>query len=70
MNRWVDIEGELTEYRRPRGKLVVKRKHPAQTGYVLDLYANESKATQSSGRLSKCYSFKRSMMEQRMLWHT
>lgn len=44
MQRWVDGEGFVTEYRRPRDGLVVKRKHPSATGYVDDLYANESKA--------------------------
>lgn len=44
MQRWADAEGMVTEYRRPRDKLVCKRKHPAQTGYLTDLYANESKA--------------------------
>src|SRR5438045_2699476 len=44
MRRWIDTEGKLTEYRRPRDKLIVKRKRPAETGYVVDLYANESKS--------------------------
>lgn len=40
MRRWVDADGMVTEYRRPRTELIVKRKHPAQTGYIVDLYAN------------------------------
>lgn len=43
MRRWADAEGSVTEYRRPREKLVRKRKYPGQTGYIIDLYANENK---------------------------
>lgn len=44
MNRWTDQEGLLTEYRRPVGNLTSKRKYPAQTGYITDLYANTNKS--------------------------
>jgi hypothetical protein len=43
MERWVNSDGKVTEYRRPRDKLVCKTKYPAETGYMVDLYANESK---------------------------
>jgi hypothetical protein len=44
IQRWADADGNVTEYRRPRNDLVVKKKHPAATGYMLELYANENKA--------------------------
>jgi len=44
MRRWADGAGMVTEFRRPRDLLVVKRKHISQTGYIENLYANESKA--------------------------
>ena len=44
MARWTSADGRLTEYRRPHGNLTSKRKFPAQTGYITDLYANTNKA--------------------------
>lgn len=43
MQRWADAQGNVTEYRRPRDKLVVKQKHPAATGYIPELYSNKNK---------------------------
>lgn len=43
MRRWADARGKVTEYRRPRDQLVRKYQYPAQTGYLVDLYADESK---------------------------
>lgn len=42
--RWEDGEGLVREYRRPRDRLTSKRKHPAATGWIRNLYANENKA--------------------------
>jgi hypothetical protein len=41
LNRWC-IEGRLTEFRRPHGILVSKRRYPAATCYATDLYTDES----------------------------
>lgn len=41
MARWGDAAGLVFEFRRPREALVVKHRHPAETGYIVDLYANE-----------------------------
>lgn len=43
MDRWAYPEGKLIEYRRPRDKLVMKHRYPAETGYIFELYANENK---------------------------
>lgn len=43
MNRWADTEGRVIEYRRPNEALVHSCKHPAQTAYLTELYANENK---------------------------
>jgi hypothetical protein len=43
MQRWADAKGNVTEYRRPHKELVVKKKHPAATGYLIELYANTNK---------------------------
>ncbi len=43
MQRWADSDGEVAEYRRPHTALVVKRRHPAATGYLHELYSNENK---------------------------
>ena len=43
IQRWVDAEGRVIEYRRPNEELVHRRKHPAQTAYLTELYADESK---------------------------
>jgi hypothetical protein len=50
IRRWIDAEGKLAEYRRPRDKLIVKRKRPAETGDIVDLYANESKSDPVEGQ--------------------
>lgn len=44
MRRWADGEGLVREYRRPRHDLTSKRKAPAATGWIRNLYANENKA--------------------------
>ncbi|HEX8512751.1 MAG TPA: DUF4238 domain-containing protein, partial [Allosphingosinicella sp.] len=44
MRRWADAEGLVREYRRPRRDLTSKRKAPAATGWIRNLYANENKA--------------------------
>ena len=44
MDRWADAGGKVIEYRRPRETLVMKQRHPAQTGYIRELYSNESKS--------------------------
>lgn len=44
MQRWARDDGRVTEYRRPRDKLVAKQRHPAATGYMIELYANTNKA--------------------------
>lgn len=44
MRRWADATGRVTEYRRRRDQLICKQRYPAQTGYIVDLYANENKA--------------------------
>lgn len=38
------VNGKLTEYRRFDERLIVKWRTPAQTAYLIDLYANESKS--------------------------
>lgn len=38
LRRWTADDGRLFEYQRPRDKIVVKRKYPAETGYVPHLY--------------------------------
>lgn len=43
MARWADTRGTLIEFRRPRDELIRKRRHPAQTGYIAELYTNETK---------------------------
>jgi hypothetical protein len=43
MRRWADGDGLVREYRRPRDDLTSKRKAPAATGWIRDLYANENK---------------------------
>jgi hypothetical protein len=43
MQRWADAEGNVTEYRRPREDLVVKKRHPAATGYMFELYSDQTK---------------------------
>lgn len=43
MQRWANSENLVTEYRRPYGQLVAKSKHPNQTGYLHELYANENR---------------------------
>lgn len=43
MRRWADGDGLVREYRRPRDELTSKRKAPAATGWIRDLYANENK---------------------------
>lgn len=43
MSRWADVNDMVSEYRRPHENLALKRKHTAQTGYIVDLYANASK---------------------------
>ena len=42
MKRWA-VDERVIEYRRPHDKLTEKRRHPAATGYIHELYANESK---------------------------
>lgn len=44
MRRWADVEGKVIEYRRPRNDLVHKKKDPAQTGYVNELYSNTNES--------------------------
>lgn len=45
IRRWADADECVSEYRRtPNGKLWIKRRHPAATGYMHNLYANDSKA--------------------------
>jgi len=44
MRRWADEDGLVREYRRPRHDLTSKRKAPAATGWIRNLYANENKA--------------------------
>lgn len=43
MQRWADADGNVTEYRRPYKDLVAKKRHPAATGYMFELYADETK---------------------------
>jgi hypothetical protein len=43
MRRWADGDGLVREYRRPRRDLTSKRKAPAATGWIRNLYANENK---------------------------
>jgi hypothetical protein len=43
MRGWADTEGKVMEYRRANEELIGKRKFPAQTGYLPDLYANQNK---------------------------
>lgn len=43
VQRWAAEDGKVTEYRRPHDKLVTKQKHPAATGYKVELYANQNK---------------------------
>jgi hypothetical protein len=43
MQRWADDQGDVTEYRRPHSDLVVKKRHPAATGYIFELYADQTK---------------------------
>lgn len=43
MQRWANAEGKVTEYRRPYKDLVKKEKHPAATGYMFELYSDQTK---------------------------
>lgn len=43
IQRWADAQGNVTEYRRPHTDLVLKKKHPAGTGYMFELYSDHSK---------------------------
>jgi hypothetical protein len=43
VQRWAAEDGKVTEYRRPHDNLVIKQKHPAATGYMIELYANRNK---------------------------
>lgn len=44
IRRWTGDDGKITEFRRPHDQLVCKQKWPSQTGFIIDLYANEAKA--------------------------
>ncbi len=39
LRRWTGSDSKLTEFRRPHGKLVERRKHPAETGFERELYS-------------------------------
>lgn len=43
LQRWANVAGRVTEYRRPFDRLVSKQRHPAATGYMIELYANKNK---------------------------
>lgn len=44
MQRWASDDGRVTEFRRPYRDLAIKKKYPAATGYMVELYANRNKA--------------------------
>ncbi|MBB4096673.1 DUF4238 domain-containing protein [Sphingomonas kyeonggiensis] len=44
IKRWANADGRVVEYRRPRDDLIRKLRYPAETGYLIDLYANEAEA--------------------------
>jgi len=43
VQRWADTNGDVTEYRRPHKELAQKKRHPAGTGYMFELYADQTK---------------------------
>lgn len=44
MGRWAVVDGDVTEFRRPRDVLILKRRHPSATGFIENLYSDSSKS--------------------------
>lgn len=44
MQRWAGHDGVITEYRHPHNRVTMKRKVPSETGYIEELYSDESKS--------------------------